>query len=130
MDTNQKIVVGILAAVVVLTGVAMWGMPQYNVWQQGLAGEAAFRRAEQDRKIAIEEAKAKMEAAKSLAGAEVERARGVAEANQIIAEGLGGPDGYLRWLWVNNLAETKGQIIYIPTEANLPILEATRLPPR
>jgi hypothetical protein len=33
---------------------------------------------------------------------------------------------YLHYLWIHNLAETRNEVIYIPTEANLPILEAGR----
>lgn len=110
----------------------MWGCPQYNVWQQGLAGQAELRRAEQNRQISIQVAHAKLEAAKFLADAEIERARGVAQANQIIANGLGGPEGYLRYLFIEGLkeAEHKGtSIIYIPTEATIPILEAGKRRP-
>lgn len=104
----------------------MWGCPQYNVWQSGLAGQAELRRAEQNRQIAIQEAHAKLESAKLLADAEVARSRGVAEANKIIGDSLKGNESYLRYLWIHNLAETKGQVIYVPTEGQLPILEAAK----
>ncbi|MCJ9429546.1 hypothetical protein [Kordiimonas marina] len=108
----------------------MFGLPVYKVWQQGLTGKAELARAGQNRQILINEAQAKEEAAKYLAQAEVERAKGVAAANKIIADGLGGPEGYLRYLYIQGLqeAEAKGaQVIYVPTEAGLPILEAGRL---
>lgn len=108
-------------------GLGMWGFPLYNVYQQGLAGEAALARAEQDRQILIREAAAKKDSAVLLAEAEVLRAVGVAEANKIIAGGLGGAEGYLRYLWIQALAENDSDVIYIPTEAGMPILEATRL---
>lgn len=108
----------------------LWGCPTYRVWQQTKEGEASLRRAEQDRQIAVEEAKAKVESAKLLASAEVERARGVAEANTIIGEGLKGNEEYLRYLWIHALETTAAdgdKVIYVPTEAGLPILEANRL---
>ena len=117
--------IGLIA--VVFTVAAMGGCPIYSVWQQGLAGEGELRRAEQNRKIRVQEGIAYEEAAKHLAQAEVERAKGVAQANAIIAEGLGGPDGYLRYLWIHSLEVSKGHVIYVPTEANLPILEAGRI---
>ena len=46
----------------------------------------------------------------------------------IVAEGLGGPEGYLRYLWINKLGENDQDVIYIPTEAGIPILEAGRAP--
>ena len=113
---------GLIFMIVLLTA----GCPYYNVWQQGLAGEAALARATQDRQIAIQEAQAKMESAKLLAAAEVERAKGVAQANKIIGDSLHNNEDYLRYLFVNGLENTKNQVIYVPTEANLPILEATR----
>ncbi len=102
------------------------GCPRYNVWQKELAGKAALKRAEWDRQIAVREALAKRDAAVSLAEAEVERAKGVAEANKIIGASLQGNEGYLRYLWIQGLQDGTSEVIYIPTEANLPILEATR----
>ena len=65
-----------------------------------------------------------MESAKNLAQAEVIRAKGVAKANKIIGDSLRDNQDYLKYLWINNMTETKNQVIYVPTEANLPILEA------
>jgi predicted aminopeptidase len=110
-----------------LVGVGMWGCPQYSVWQQGLSGQAELAKAEHNRQITIQEALAKKEAAKSLAEAEVERARGVAQANEIIGASLKDNEAYLRYLWLESLREGDNDVIYIPTEANMPILEATRL---
>ena len=81
----------------------MWGCPQYNVWQAGLSGQAELRRAEQNRQIAIEEAKAKKESAQCLADAEIIRAEGVAKANKIIGDSLKGNEAYLRYLWIDGL---------------------------
>lgn len=103
-------------------------MPHYRVWEQGKAGEARLAEAESSRKIAVAEAQAKMDAAKMLAQAEIERAKGVAEANQIIGESLKGHDEYLRYLWIHNLESGNNAVIYVPTEAGLPILEAGKRP--
>lgn len=119
------IVVGLFIVALLIAG-GMVGCPQYNVWRKGLDGKAQLREAEWSRQILIQEAKAKMEAAKSLASAEVERAKGVAEANAIIGKSLAGNEVYLRYLWVQGLHDGSSEVIYIPTEANLPILEATR----
>lgn len=116
-----------LIAVLAIIILSLAGCPMYNVWEQGLKGEAELARAEQNRQILINEAKAKMESSKHWADAEIERARGAAEANKIVSESLGGPEGYLRWLFIEKLDEVKnGQIIYLPTEAGMPILEAQR----
>ena len=104
----------------------MWGCPKYDVYSKKMEGEAILAHAQSSREVAVAEAKAKMESAALLAKAEIERARGVAEANKIIGESLKNNEEYLRYLFVNNLENTKNQVIYIPTEANLPILEANR----
>lgn len=117
-----------LAAAAVLSFViaGMVGCPSYNVWRQGLRGKAQLREAEWSRQIAVQEAKAKLDSAKHLADAEVARAEGVARANRIIGQSLHDNEAYLRYLWIQNLHESAGDVIYIPTEAGLPILEAGR----
>jgi predicted aminopeptidase len=105
---------------------AMWGCPQYRVYQQGMEGEAELGRAQQNRQIVIQEAQAKKEAAKMLAEAEVIRARGVDSVNRIIGQGLQGNESYLQYLWLQEIGNSNGDVIYIPTEANMPILEAGR----
>ena len=103
--------------------------PQYQVWQQNKAGEAELARAEQNRQIAIQEAKAKEESAKSLANAEVIRAEGIAKANKIIGDSLQNNDAYIHYLWIEALRETDSEVIYIPTEAGIPITEIIKAPP-
>ena len=72
---------------------------------------------------------AKKESAQLLADAEVTRAEGVAKANKIIGDSLKGNESYLRYLWINGLSEKDNNtVIYVPTEANLPILEAGKRP--
>ena len=103
------------------------GWPQYRVYQQRLSGEAALAEAQSSRQVAILEARAKKESAVSLAEAEVIRAEGAAKANKILQDSLGGPEGYLRYLQIQALEDAKAQLIYVPTEAGLPVTEARRL---
>ena len=105
----------------------MAGCPAYNVWQQGLAGEAELKRAEQNRKIKVQEAQAIFDSSNLHAKAEVERAKGVAEANKIIGQSLHNNEAYLRYLWIHSLEAGKNDVIYVPTEANLPIFMEQRL---
>ena len=116
----------LLCICVVLAALVLgaWGCPKYRVYQQGLEGEAELARAQQNRQIAIQEAQAKRDAAEMLADAEIARARGVAEANKIIGDSLRGNEAYLRWLWIEGIRSEGQQVIYVPTEAGLPILEA------
>ena len=113
-----------VAIILLLISTVIYGYPQYKVWQQRLAGQAELARAEQNRKIAIQEAEAKKESARALAEAEIIRAEGVAKANSIIGESLRGNEGYLRYLWIQTLNDNPQNVIYVPTEAGLPILEA------
>jgi regulator of protease activity HflC (stomatin/prohibitin superfamily) len=116
--------VGVIVLVIIAF---MFGYPKYRVWQQGLEGEAELKRAEQNRKIAVQEAEAKKEAAKSLADAEVIRAEGVAKANAIIGSSLKDNENYLKYLWIDNLEKNPNAVIYVPTENGMPIMEAGRL---
>ena len=123
---SRNAVIALLILSALATGVGMWGCPQYNVWQQGLAGKARLSEAEYSRQIAIQEANATKEAASLLADAEIARAKGVAEANRIIGNSLKENEAYLRYLWIMGLQDGSSEVIYVPTEAQLPILEATR----
>ena len=133
MDTEMKfsglvglVVVGFFVIVMVIGG--FWGIGAchrvYYVWAQHKEGEAELAKATANRQISIQEAMAKEESAKHLAEAEVSRAEGVARANKIIGDSLQNNEAYLRYLWIDGLHSGKNEVIYVPTEANLPILEA------
>ena len=103
------------------------GYQKYNVWSSSKDGQAQLAEADYNRQIAVREADAKAASAVELAKAEVIRAKGVAKANKIIGKSLEGNEAYLRYLWIQNLESDQNKVIYVPTEANLPILEASRL---
>lgn len=114
------------AAGIILIVVAMaFIRPWYNVWSQEMEGKAEFAKAEQNRKIKIEEAKANLEAEKLNAQAEIERAKGAAEAIRIENGSI--TPTYIQYLWVRQQSDLSDKtVIYVPTETNLPILESTR----
>lgn len=106
-----------------IIAVLMFVMPVYRVWSQEMKGKAEFAQAEQNRKIKIEEAKANLEAEKLNAQAEIERAKGAAEAIKIENGQL--TTTYIQYLWVRQQANNNiEKIVYVPTEASMPILEA------
>ena len=115
------LIVGLMATASVAVG-----YPKYLIWQQEQEGAAELAKAEQNRQIAIQEARAKEESAKSLANAEVIRAEGLAKANEIVIQSLGSPDAYIHYLWIDALKESHSSMVYVPTEASLPITEANR----
>jgi len=100
----------------------MFVFPQYDVWQKELSGKAQLREAEWNRQIEIQEARATKESAKMLADSEIIRAKGIAEANSIISNSI--TTEYLKYKFVEGLNDGNTEVIYVPTEANLPILEA------
>jgi regulator of protease activity HflC (stomatin/prohibitin superfamily) len=114
----------IIAIIVVVVAIAilMIVMPLYGVWSKQLKGKATLKEAEWDRQVAIQEASAEKESAKLKAEAEVIRAQGIAEANKIIDSSI--TDNYLKYKFVEGLNDGNTEVIYVPTEANLPILEA------
>jgi regulator of protease activity HflC (stomatin/prohibitin superfamily) len=118
----------IIAAAVIstfsLSGCDMY--PPYKVYSQRMEGEAELAKATYSKQVLVQEAEAKKSSAQLYADAEVIRARGVAAANKIVADGLGGPEGYLKYLQIQAMQDTKNQVIYVPTEAGLPVLEASR----
>ena len=113
--------VGIVLIIIAMAFVRPW----YNVWSQEMEGKAEFAKAEQNRKIKVEEAKANLEAEKLNAQAELERAKGAAEAIRIENGSI--TPTYIQYLWVRQQADLSDKtVIYVPTETNLPILESTR----
>lgn len=131
---------------ILLVILALWAWPKYRVYKLELDGIAALKEAEWSKQILIEEAKAKEQAslmqakakvtlaeaegraqvvrAKAEGQADIERAKAAAEANRIIGESLKNNEQYLRYVWIKGLQDGKGERIYIPTEAGMPILEA------
>lgn len=130
----------------ILIVLAFWAWPKYNVYKQELNGRALLKEAQWSKQILIEEAKAREQAslmqakaritlaeaegkaklvrARAEGQADIERAKAAAEANRIIGKSLKNNEEYLRYIWIKGLQDGKGERIYIPTEAGLPILEA------
>lgn len=96
----------------------LWFIPTYGVWKAGKYGEASLMRAEQEKRIQIEQAKAEVESAKLRA-----------EAIEIVWEATKKFPEYRSQEFIGAFAEamTNGaidKVIYVPTEANIPIIEA------
>lgn len=117
---------GVIVVLAIIIGILV-AWPNYNVWRREMSGKAELQEATWNRQIAVEEAPAELESASLLKDAEVVRAGGVAEAIEIIGDSLQDNESYLRYLWIQSLHDSYGEVIYVPTEANLPILEAGRL---
>lgn len=118
--TLAIILVGLLCFGVLIGASAAWR--KYSIWSKEQKGKATLAEAVWDRQVKTEEAKANLESERLNAQAEVERAKGAAEAISI--EGGGLTENYIRYLWVRQQDNNQKSLIYIPTEAGLPILEA------
>lgn len=120
--TQNFIIIGLLGTIIV--GGLAFGLPQYGVYTKTLNGKAQLQEAEFTRQVAVLEAKAKLDSAKELALAEIERAKGVAQANQIIGDSLKGNNDYLSYLWITGLEEGNkngNKTVYmIPSQGNIP----------
>lgn len=119
---TEKIVTISIIGLIILTTIIMMGCPSYNVYSARKEGEAILAHAQSSREVAVAEAKAKMESSALLAQADTIRAHGVARSNVIIGTSLKNNKEYLQWLWIDQIE--KANVIYVPTETNLPILEA------
>lgn len=115
---------GIGAAIVMLVMVlivgGMAGCPQYDVYSQRLAGEATLARAHAARQVLVTQAQAEKDSAEL-------RAAAIAIVGKAAKEF---PE-YRQQEFIGAFAEAMhngkiAQIIYVPTEANIPIMEAGR----
>ena len=110
-------------AVLIMGGMlvgAMLGMPLYRVWAAEYNGRAVLVQAEQTRQVLITQANAEREAA-------VARA----EAIEIVGRAAQDFPEYRQQEFLGAFAEAlkdgkMNQIIYVPTEANIPLMEAGR----
>lgn len=119
-DSEWLAVIVIVSIVVSLISFLLWFVPTYGVWQAGLGGKAALMRAEQEKQIQIEQAKAELESAKLRA-----------EAISIVGEASKMYPEYRTQEFIGAFGEaiksgSIDQIIYVPTEANIPIVGARR----
>lgn len=110
--TNAWIIIGLVLGLVVL---CMIVFPIYGVWSSRKHGQAE-----------LAEAQGRFSAAELNKKAAIVEAEAVAAQITTIGEHLKQHDLYLRWQWIEMMKHRQGETIYVPTEANLPVLEATR----
>jgi hypothetical protein len=119
-----------MALIFAVGGGAFYTWKNVQVWSASKSGEAILAEAKFSRQARVEQARAKAAAADLEGQAELTRAQFAAKANAELANGLGGPEAYLRYMYIRMLEEQggTGQVIYIPTEGGMPILEAGKRP--
>jgi len=109
-----------------LIAFAFWFFPVYGVWARRKNGQAELAEAEYAEQVAIQKASARLKSAEMHKKAELVEAEAAAQSIEIIGDALEKKEGYMRWQWIQMMEKHRGDTIYVPTEANLPILEATR----
>jgi len=119
---TRPILIG-LAAVAALIASLAAGCPQYKVYSARLDGEAVLAHSVAAREVQVRQAQGEKEAA-------VLRA----EAIKIVGQATKDFPEYRQQEFIGAFAEAVkegkiSQIIYVPTEANIPITEARRLAP-
>lgn len=122
MEIDRNIGCGaliLIAAAALIVGILI-AWPQYRVYSARLTGEAQKAQAEGSRQILVTQAKAEREAA-------VERA----EAIKIVGAASKAFPEYRQQEFIGAFGEALregniSQIVYVPTEANLPIIERAR----
>lgn len=133
-DTIRGIATTVLVILVIVgiifgIGATINWYQTFKVYSAEQEGKAELQKAEFTRQISTLDAAAKINIAKGDAQAEIERARGAAEANKILADSLEGKEDYLRYLYIQTLGQNGNgnrEIIYVPTDGLLPITESGR----
>lgn len=120
---SGKGVIAVILVIIGVIGLGMWGLPRYRVWSSEMHGRVQLAEAEFEKQRIVVEAEARLEAERLNAQAEVARAEGAAAAMYEVQDAL--TETYIRYLWVRSMADNPN-VIYVPTEASLPILEAGR----
>lgn len=113
-----------LVAALVLGGaftLMLWGCPRYEVYQQEYEGRAQLAKANQNREILVSQARAEKEAAEL-------RSQAIA----IVGKAAKEYPEYRQQEFIGAFADALrhgqiSQIMYVPTEANIPITEAGRM---
>lgn len=129
---NTTIIEIASALLLVPLGWILFGYPHWRVWAAHQRGQADLAQAKNEQQIQIATAQSRLAAAELNKQAAIIEAQAVAAQVKEIGTELSHHDLYLRWQWIKMMEDTlkegtESQVIYVPTEANLPILEATRL---
>jgi len=128
MDNNKSaIAVTIIAIIIIIATILglMFGWQSFKVYSAQQDGKAKLLEATFTKQIQQEQAKANLESQKLNSQAEIVRAEGAAKAIEI--EGGKLTENYIRYLWVQQQDNLNDKtVIYIPTEAGLPVTEAGR----
>jgi regulator of protease activity HflC (stomatin/prohibitin superfamily) len=119
MPSNGMIASFVMGFIIVII-LGMAGCPQYNVYSARMDGEATVARANGAKQALVAQAMAEKESAQLRA-----------DAIKIVGQAAKDYPEYRQQEFIGAFAEAMqsgkiSQIIYVPTEANIPIIEANR----
>jgi hypothetical protein len=119
---GMSILVGLILLVVGLVFVSKAVTPQLNLYKANTEKKAVI--AEQRAQSEAAEFAAKSRVIQAQANADAQRieAQGIRDSQEIISQTL--TPEYLTWRYYEVLGTTTNQVVYLPTEAGLPITEA------
>jgi regulator of protease activity HflC (stomatin/prohibitin superfamily) len=125
---SVQLIFGGVGVLIAFVAALMWVLPIYSVWAAKKRGQAELANAHFGEQVAMAEAEARQAAAEANKEAELVEASAVAESIKMIGDSLESNPNYLKWQWIKTLGDTDNDLIYVPTEAGLPIMEAGRAP--
>ena len=107
---------------IAIIAISALGFPYYRVWSQEMRGKAALAEATQSKMIQIEQARAELESAELRS-----------KAIEVIGKSAKEYPEYREQEFIGAFGEALregdiNQVIYVPTEGNIPILEAGKRP--
>jgi hypothetical protein len=119
--SRQGLIAFVSGGIVIVVTFLMLIMPIWNVWAERLSGSAVAAKAEFARQVLVSQAHAERDAAELQA-----------EAITIVGKAAKEYPEYRQQEFIRSFAHALEQgkihqIVYVPTEANIPIIEATRL---
>lgn len=129
-EWNTPLLIGAGVAIVIVLLFVWFTVfyPRWSVWASRKSGEAELANAEKEQKIQIARAQSRKDAAVLNKEAAIIEAEAVSSQIEKIGKELQSHDLFLKWQWIDMMKhKPDGSVIYVPTEAGLPILEANRL---
>jgi hypothetical protein len=128
MDIFSNYIADGIGAISLLLVWMLFGYPHWRVWSAHQSGLADLQKAKNEQQIQIAQAQSRLDAASLNKQAAIIEAQAVALQITEIGTQLVSHDLYLKWQWIKMMEEhSHDSIIYVPTEASMPILEANRL---
>ena len=123
---NWLVVSLVLFGLIVLWSLV--GYPKWRVWASLKKGESELQHSLNQQKIQITQAQSRLDAASLNKDAAIVEAEAVSEQIKRIGNQLTQHDLFLKWQWIEMMEKRpENSVIYVPTEASMPILEANRL---